>query len=154
MSSVEPYFIKCLDEAGFKLPDVAKPNYGHLVVGEQCIEVQRYMGTPHVTLQVLAGLEGILYANTVNGTTDTHEFLKFFGKTSKTFLANRSLFFDMVTTSYLTTMQLITMKGDMLSDIGWINKELKLFIYQLIPRNLTLLSQGCTVASSKYKNRI
>ena len=111
MSSVEPYFIKCLDEAGFKLPDVAKPNYGHSVVGEQCIEVQRYMGTPHVTLQVLAGLEGILYANTVNGTTDTHEFLKFFGKTSKTFLANRSLFFDMVTTSYLTTMQLITMKG-------------------------------------------
>lgn len=88
MSSVDPYCIKCFDEAGFKLPDVAKPNYGHSVVGEQCIEVQRYMDTPNVTLQVLAGLEGILYANTVDGTTDTHEFLNFFGEASNNFPAN------------------------------------------------------------------
>lgn len=79
----------CFDEAGFKLPDVAKPNYGHSVVGEQCIEVQRYMDTPNLTLAVLAGLEGKLYANTVDGTTDTHEFLVFFWRGVKELSSKR-----------------------------------------------------------------
>ena len=71
MSAVDSYKVKCFDEAGFKLPDVAKANYGHSLVGPSCIEVARNINTPNVTLQVLAGLEGILYANTVDGTTDT-----------------------------------------------------------------------------------
>jgi len=57
--------IKCFDEAGFKLADVAKANYGHSLVGASCIEVTRNINTPNMTLQVLAGLEGILYANTL-----------------------------------------------------------------------------------------
>jgi len=64
MSTVDPCKIKCFDEAGFKMPDVANPNYGNSAVGEPCIEVKRYMDAPNVTLQVLAGVEGILYANT------------------------------------------------------------------------------------------
>ena len=33
MSAVDPYKIKCFNEAGFKLADVAKANYGHSLVG-------------------------------------------------------------------------------------------------------------------------
>ena len=82
MSTVDPYSIKCFDEAGFKLPDVAKAN------GVLCIEVAWNMNTPYITLQVLAGKEGILYANTVDRTTDTFDFLDFFGEASKNFLPN------------------------------------------------------------------
>ena len=88
MSTVDPYKIKCFNEAGFKMPDVTNPHYGHSVVGEPCIEVQRYMDTPNVTLQVLAGMEGILYANTVDGATTTLDFLEFFGEASNNFLPN------------------------------------------------------------------
>ena len=88
MSNVDPCKIKCFDEAGFKMPDVANPNYGHSAVGEPCIEVKRYMDAPNVTLQVLAGVEGILYANTVDGATTTLDFLEFFGEASNNFLPN------------------------------------------------------------------
>ena len=124
MSSVDPYCIMCFDEAGFKLPDVAKPNYGHSVVGEQCIEVQRYTDTPNLALPVLAGLEGKLYANTVEW-NDWYTWISnffFFGEASKNFLANGEPWW---TTSYLTTMQLIIITRDMLWDIGWVNTELK-----------------------------
>ena len=86
MSTVDPYSIKCFVEAGFNLPDVAKAKYGHCVVGVSCIEVARNMNTPNVTLQVLADMEGILYTNKVDGTTDTFDF---FGVASKNFLPNR-----------------------------------------------------------------
>ena len=56
MSTVDPCKIKCFDEAGFKMPDVVNPNYGHSAVGEPCIEVKRYINAPNVTLQVLAGI--------------------------------------------------------------------------------------------------
>ena len=91
MSAVDPYEIKCFDEAGFKLPDVLKANYGHSLVGASCIEVARNINTPNVTFQVLAGLEGILYANTVDGTTylvESVEFLNIFGEASENFLPN------------------------------------------------------------------
>jgi len=141
MSAVD-YKIKCFDEAGFKLPDVAKANYGHSLVGASCIEVARNINIPNVTLQVLAGLEGILYTNTVDGTTDTVDLLNFFGEASENFLPTEmgSQFFDMAITSYLTTMPLTIMKGGMLWGDGWMSKELKWFIYRHIRRNLTPLS--------------
>ena len=37
MSTIDPCKIKCFDEAGFKMPDVVNPNYGHSAVGEPCI---------------------------------------------------------------------------------------------------------------------
>ena len=41
-----------------------------------------------MTLQVLAGVEGILYTNTVNETTTTLDFLEFFVEASNNFLPN------------------------------------------------------------------
>ena len=88
MSTVIPCKINCFDEDDFKMPNVANPNYGHSAVGEPCIEVKRYMDAPNRTLQVLAGMEGILYTNTINGATTTLDFLEFFGEASNSFLLN------------------------------------------------------------------
>jgi len=60
MSTVDPCKIKCFDEAGFKLPDVANPNCGHSAVGEPCIEIKRYIDAPNVALQGLAGGRNIV----------------------------------------------------------------------------------------------
>ena len=78
----DPYKIKCFDEAGLKMPHVANPNYGHSAV------VKRYIDAPNVTLQVLAGVEGLLCANTVDGATTARDFLEFFGEASNNFLPN------------------------------------------------------------------
>ncbi|XP_031570103.1 uncharacterized protein LOC116304502 [Actinia tenebrosa] len=88
LSTVDPYRIKCFDEAGFKLPDVANPHYGHSNVGVPCIEIERYIDSPNVTLMLLAGMEGVLYANTTEGATTTLDFLDFFGEASNSFLEN------------------------------------------------------------------
>ena len=62
--------------------------FSHSAVSEPCIEVKRYMNAPNVTLQVLPVVEGILYANTVDGATTTLDFLEFFGEASNNFLPN------------------------------------------------------------------
>ena len=61
ISSVEPYKMK----AGFVLPSVGKANYGHSLASHPCVEIgRRLLGAPNVTLNMLIGLEGVLYANT------------------------------------------------------------------------------------------
>ena len=54
--------------------------YGHAPVGERCIELLRYHSSPNITVNLLAGLHGIEYMNTVHGASDTLEFLRFFGE--------------------------------------------------------------------------
>ena len=54
------YYIKSFDEAGFKLPDVSKPYYGHAPKGLPCIETGRHLDTSSVTLQLPIGLDGIV----------------------------------------------------------------------------------------------
>ena len=41
-----------------------------------------------MTLQALAGMEGILYANSVDGATTILDFLEFLGEASNNFLPN------------------------------------------------------------------
>jgi len=140
MSAVDSYKVKCFDEAGFKLPDVAKANYGHSLVGASCIEVARNINTPNMTLQVLAGLEGILYANTVDGTTDTVDFLNFFGEASENFLPNGEPVLRYGDHILLDNHATHHNEGGRLWGDGWMSKELKWFIYRHNHRNLTPLS--------------
>ncbi len=88
VSTIDPYKLKYFDEAGFILPGVGKPNYGHLLVNTACIEVGRHVNSPNVTLNMLIGLEGLLYANTEDGVSDTLKFLNFFGEASNRFRPN------------------------------------------------------------------
>ncbi len=74
----DPYTLKYFDECGIKLPNAGSRNYGHAKVGERAIEVRRYSQTANVTLNLLCGLTGVTYANTVNGPSNTFEFLRFF----------------------------------------------------------------------------
>ena len=89
VSALNPYKLKYFDEAGFALPGVGKANYGHSLVNVDCIKVGRQVDRPTVTLNMLIGLEGLLYANTENGASDTLKFLNFFGEASNSFRPNR-----------------------------------------------------------------
>ena len=53
-------------------------NYGHALQGERAIEFKRYTETANVTVNLLASLAGVCYANTVDGPADTADFLYFF----------------------------------------------------------------------------
>lgn len=83
MSTLDPFRVKFFDEAGFKLPDCTNPKYGHSVKGQPCVEIMRNSQTPNVTLNLLCGLNGVMYANTLNGASNTLEFLNFFHKASQ-----------------------------------------------------------------------
>ena len=41
MCTVDPYRINFFDEAGFRLPDVGKSNYGHSLINNSCVELSR-----------------------------------------------------------------------------------------------------------------
>lgn len=88
MSCVNPYRVKCFDESGFRMPDFCRPSYGHSVVNTPCVEIGRYINAPNVTLNLLIGLQGVLYANTENGATDVQTFLNFWGETAVNALPN------------------------------------------------------------------
>lgn len=88
LNGVDPYRVKCFDESGFRMPDVCRPNYGHSVVNTPCIEIGRYINAPNVTLNLLIGLQGVLYANTEDGATDTQTFLNFWGETAANAMPN------------------------------------------------------------------
>ena len=85
MSQVDPYRLKFFDECGVELQDCNK-RYGHSVVNTPCVEVGKYPHSRNITLNLLVGLEGILYANTIDGSANAFDFLNFFGEASvKTF---------------------------------------------------------------------
>ena len=66
-----PYKLKFFDEAGFALPSVGKANYGHSLANHPCVEISKHLCFPNVTLNMLIGLRGNLYANTEDGATET-----------------------------------------------------------------------------------
>ena len=76
----DPFKLKFFGECGLKLPFHGKRLYGHAPVGERCIELLRYHSSPNITVNLLAGLHGIEYMNTVHGASDTLEFLRSFGE--------------------------------------------------------------------------
>lgn len=84
--TVDPYKLKFFDESGIKLPDVGKPNYGHSLIGTPAVEILRNMNSPNITLSLMCGLDGIIYANTIDGTSNSMTFLNFFEEASHVFL--------------------------------------------------------------------
>lgn len=74
----DPYKIKFFDECGLKLPSALSRHYGHALRGERALEIQRYMETANVTVNLMASVAGVCYVNTVDGPADTINFLQFF----------------------------------------------------------------------------
>ena len=82
MTTADPFRVKFLDAAGCKLLDCANPKYGHSMKGQPCTGITRSTQTPNVTLNFLSGLNGVMYANTLNGASNTVECLNFFHEAS------------------------------------------------------------------------
>ena len=76
-----PSQIKYMDESGFTLVDAGK-TYGHSEKGKRCYEMVRYHPGANLTLNVLTGMDGILYFNFVNGPSNTDTYLQFWGEAS------------------------------------------------------------------------
>ena len=80
----DPYFVKFFDESGFQLPDAGHRNFGFSPVGEDCVEVRRYLSTANLTLNFLVGYDGVKYGNIIEGASNSVQFLRFFDEASQT----------------------------------------------------------------------
>ena len=78
ISRQNPYKLRFFDESGFYLPDTLKRRYGHALKGQPAVEVANKTRSPHLTLNLMIGLNGVAYANVVQGATDTDRYLNFF----------------------------------------------------------------------------
>ncbi len=137
ISTVDPHQLKHFDEARIKLPDIANPNYGHLLVGTPCVEIMRNAQSPNITLNLLCGTNGIMYANTVKGASDTLDFLQFFYEASQCLKPDARSVLSTVTISLLITVLLIVFLGVKYSANDWTISVAFLFIYRHILQNLT-----------------
>ena len=72
--SVNPHQLKFFDESGIKSPDVGNPRYGHSLVGTPAVKIMRHMTSPTITLNLMCGLDGLIYAITVNGAGNAFTF--------------------------------------------------------------------------------
>ena len=88
VSSLPPEKVKFFDEAGIHC-GIGNPVYGNSLKGTPAIEVTRgNLKGANVTLNLLCGLEGVLYANTVDGASDSINFLNFFGEAGQVSTSN------------------------------------------------------------------
>lgn len=69
--------IKFFDESGFSYPDVCHPKYGHSMKGERAIEIHAYAKRPNVTLNLLISVNGVSYANVLQGASNTDIYVQF-----------------------------------------------------------------------------
>ena len=83
ITTVNPSNLKFFDECGIKLPDVGRPNYGHSLIGSPAVEVMRKMHSPNITLNLLCGFDGVIYANTIDGSSNFITFLNFCEESSR-----------------------------------------------------------------------
>ena len=80
VSSLPREKIKFFDEAGIHC-GIGNPVYGNSLKGTPAIEITRgNKKGANITLNLLCGLEGVLYANTVEGPSNSIQFLNFFGE--------------------------------------------------------------------------
>ena len=87
--------------------------YGHSPVNTPCVELGPHLNSLNIAVNLLGGLDGVSYANTLNEASNTLEFLNFFDEASKASLPNGNAFFLIVsmTCFYLTvTYVLVTLK--------------------------------------------
>ena len=83
MNTLDPHRIKFFDETGVNVSDCANPKYGHSVKGTPCVAVMKNARTRNVTVNVLCGTSVVMYANTIDGDSNTVEFLSFFFEASQ-----------------------------------------------------------------------
>lgn len=76
--TLNPHTVKFMDESGFQFPETCNPKYGHSAKGTRCVQICRYAPRPNVTLNLLLGTSGVLYANTVNGASTGMDYMNFF----------------------------------------------------------------------------
>jgi len=67
----DPSSVKFCDESGFQLPDAGHRNFGFSRVGDDCVEVRRYLSTANLTLNFLVGLDGVKYGNVTEGASNS-----------------------------------------------------------------------------------
>ena len=60
------------------MPTAFQRTHGHAPKGERCVEISRYRQDPNITLNLLAGLDRVKYANVIDGASNTVEFFNFF----------------------------------------------------------------------------
>ena len=83
VSALPPEKLKFFDEAGVHT-GTGNPVYGNSLRGEAAVEViSGNKKGANVTLSLLCGLEGVLYANTVEGASDSINFLNFFAEAGR-----------------------------------------------------------------------
>ena len=88
VSSLPPEKIKFFDEAGIHY-GIGNPVYGNSLKGTPAIEVTRgNQKGANISLSLLCGMEGVLYANTVEGASNCINFLNFFGETGQVTTSN------------------------------------------------------------------
>lgn len=72
--------VKFFDEAGVNV-GVGNPTYGHSLIGTPAVEILAgNTKGANYTLNLLCGLDGVLYANTIAGGANTIDFLNFWGE--------------------------------------------------------------------------
>ena len=111
--------LKFFDESGIKLPDVGQPNYGHSLTGTAAIEISRNMNFPNITLNLLCGLDGIIFANTIGGTSNSMTFLKFLKSLVMFFSQTASHHIITVITLLWTTHQFAVIELEKCLGNGW-----------------------------------
>ena len=80
----DPSSVKFFDESGFQLPDAGHRNFGFSPVGEDCVEVRRYLSTANLTLNFLVGFDGVKYGNIIEGASNSVQFFRCFDEASRT----------------------------------------------------------------------
>lgn len=77
--AADPVRLRFFDESGFNTRD-CRSRYGHSEKGTRCVEVERYAKSTNLTLNLMIGMDGVKYANTLQGPSDTDTFLQFFAE--------------------------------------------------------------------------
>ena len=84
LSNKDSSSVKFFDITGFQLPDSGHRVFGYSLVGEQSVDLRRYFSTTNSTLNFQAGVDGLKYANIVQGASNSIEFWRFFSEASQT----------------------------------------------------------------------
>lgn len=80
LHGMDPAKVKFFDEAGVNVASGHR-TYGHSLKGTNAVEILSGQSKgANYTVNLLCGLEGVLYANTVCGGADTNDFLNFWNE--------------------------------------------------------------------------
>ncbi|XP_033749722.1 uncharacterized protein LOC117334303 [Pecten maximus] len=79
--TVRPCQVKFMDESGFKIT-TTNSNYGHSKKGVACVEIGKFHPGRNLTLNLVVGLNGVIYYNFVDGPSNMNTYLNFWNEAS------------------------------------------------------------------------